>query len=605
MKNPMDRSLRSVGRFKYLLLAAVIMTYLLIVMGGIVRVTGSGLGCPDWPTCFGKWIPPMRADAIIEYLHRLAAAITSPLILGSVVVGWIRYKDRKLLSRPLIAAAALLVVQALLGGIVVILETPPNLVAIHLSVALVILGLLLVPLVIAFSNMNPAFKDRLQFKSKFGKQSLIILALLFLTLISGAVVASTGATYSCVGWPLCGGQLFPVNPLGWVHMFHRLLVLVVGVLVITLLNRAWRSQRDRVGILTAATSFGVLYYAQVLIGALKVTRDFATYLLGLHVATAAAVWAMGVVLVVLVGIEHIDPVKEVEAMSQPINSKQRTKDLLSLTKPIIVALLLVTTYTGMVVGGKAFPPFWITFWTMLAGAMAAGGSGAVNQYIDREIDQFMTRTAKRPIASGRMTPAEGLAFGAGILLISFYLMAGFVNLLAALLSLTGMIYYVLIYSIFLKKTTVQNIVIGGGAGAIPPLVGWAAVTGTLNIPSLFLFAIIFMWTPPHFWALALVREKEYARAGIPMMPVVKGRRETRWLIFLYTIELVILTLLMPVLGMAGGIYFIMAALLGLGLIYYAWLVWRRGGNKLAWRMYRYSSVYLALLFAALMIDSVI
>jgi protoheme IX farnesyltransferase len=187
-------------------------------------------------------------------------------------------------------------------------------------------------------------------------------------------------------------------------------------------------------------------------------------------------------------------------------------------------------------------------------------------------------------------------------LASFYLMVAFVNLLAALLSLVGIIYYVLLYSIFLKKTTVQNIVIGGGAGAIPPLVGWAAATGSLNIPSLFLFAVIFMWTPPHFWALALVRRKDYARAGVPMLPVIRGEKETRWQIFLYTVELVALTLLLPLFSLGGSVYLVGAAMLGGWLLLAAWKVWKQGGNKLAWKMYRYSSMYLAFLFVILMID---
>jgi protoheme IX farnesyltransferase len=184
-------------------------------------------------------------------------------------------------------------------------------------------------------------------------------------------------------------------------------------------------------------------------------------------------------------------------------------------------------------------------------------------------------------------------------------MVAFVNLLAALLTLAGIIYYVLIYSLMLKKTTVQNIVIGGGAGAIPPLVGWAAATGSLNIPSLFLFAVIFMWTPPHFWALALVRRKDYARAGVPMLPVVRGEKETRWQIFLYTVELVGLTLVLPLFGLGGGIYLIGAGVLGLWLLTAAWKVWKGEGNKVAWKMYRYSSMYLAFLMAIMMVDAII
>jgi len=180
-----------------------------------------------------------------------------------------------------------------------------------------------------------------------------------------------------------------------------------------------------------------------------------------------------------------------------------------------------------------------------------------------------------------------------------------VNFLAALLTLAGVIYYVLLYSMLLKKTTVQNIVIGGGAGAIPPLVGWAAATGSLNVPSLFLFAVVFMWTPPHFWALALVRKADYARAGVPMLPVVRGERETRWQIFLYTIELVVLTLVLPLFGLGGGIYFVAAVLLGGLLLSSAYKVWQGEGNKVAWKMYRHSSMYLAFLFLALMVDALL
>ena len=181
-------------------------------------------------------------------------------------------------------------------------------------------------------------------------------------------------------------------------------------------------------------------------------------------------------------------------------------------------------------------------------------------------------------------------------------MVAFVNMLAAILALVGIIYYVVFYSLILKKTTVQNIVIGGGAGAIPPLVGWAAVTNGLNVPALFLFAIVFVWTPPHFWALALVRRKDYARAGVPMLPVIRGDKETRRQILIYTIELVILTLLMPLFGLGGSIYIIGAAILGIWILFSAWSVWKNEGNKVAWKMYRYSSMYLAFLFIVLMAD---
>ena len=281
------------------------------------------------------------------------------------------------------------------------------------------------------------------------------------------------------------------------------------------------------------------------------------------------------------------------------------KDYLLLTRPVVVLLLLLTTFAGMVIGARAWPPLSLTFWTLLGGFMAAGGSGVLNQYIDRREDALMQRTQNRPIPAGRLSPNEVLAFGLVMSLASIGVMMVFVNSLAALLSLVGILHYVVVYSIFIKKTAVQNIVIGGAAGALPPLVGWAAVTGSLNLPSLFLFALIFLWTPPHFWALAIVRREDYARAGVPMLPVVRGEAETRRQIFMYTVELVVLTLLIPFFGLGGSIYFVLAVILGLWLLAAAWNVWKIEGNKVAWKMYRYSSMYLAFIFAALMVDALL
>jgi protoheme IX farnesyltransferase len=341
------------------------------------------------------------------------------------------------------------------------------------------------------------------------------------------------------------------------------------------------------------------------LGISKVRLGNPAYLQVLHEATAVAIWVSAIVHIILVGLFAGDNKADAAVKVLARNPARLMKDLLALTKPIVVALLLVTTYAGMVIGGEAFPSWQLTLWVMLGGFMAAGGSGAINQYIDRYDDNRMQRTQKRPIPSGRLTPAEGLAFGVGISLASVYLMIALVNLLAGLLTLAGIIYYVLLYSLILKKTTVQNIVIGGGAGAIPPLVGWAAVTGSLNVPALLLFAVVFMWTPPHFWALAIVRRNDYARAGVPMLPVIRGEKETRKQIFLYTLWLVGLTLLLPVFGLGSAVYLFSAGILGLWLIWAAWKVVKVEGNKVAWKMYRYSSMYLAFLFVALMVDALV
>jgi heme o synthase len=431
--------------------------------------------------------------------------------------------------------------------------------------------------------------------SSFARLTTFVLAAIFLVTIGGILVTMSGATEACTGWPLCQ----PEGVLGWMQLLHRASVAFACVLMFYLLFRAWRDVRDDRVLLPLATLTVILFFSQIFVGAIEVTRGFPRYLAVLHALTGVALWTGLLGLVIASGFLA----REVVAFP-PLDLRQRARDFLTLTKPIVVLLLLVTTYAGMVVGGKAWPVLSLTFWTMLGGYMAAGGSSALNQYIDRDLDKNMQRTAQRPLAASRMTPAEGLAFGLALSVLSFYIYAGFVNLLAAFLSLAGIIYYVVLYSILLKKATVQNIVIGGGAGAIPPLVGWAAVTGSLNIPALFLFAIVFMWTPPHFWALAIVRKKDYARAGIPMMPVVRGEKATRWQILIYTLELVALTLLMPVFKFTGTIYLVSALVLGVWLIHTAWQVWRQEGNQIAWKMYRYSSMYLAFIFLALMIDAV-
>ncbi len=592
---------RAASQLRYWLLWTTLLVFVLIVSGGVVRVTGSA--CAGWPLCESGVLPPLDGPGLFDYLHRLATALAAPVLLLTGWQVWRWARRVAWLARPYWLALVVVGLQALVGG--QLKNLPPEWgSALHFGLAIISLGLLTLVTVVAFvlhaDEKQPA---RLALRSPFGRAAGLYLAVVFVVLVSGVWLSGQGV--ACNGWPLCNGQVWPGSAVERVDMLHRLAVALASAFSLWLLNRAWRTQRSQRAILSAATLAVMLFFAQGFLGAIKATRGYAIDLLGLHTVTAAALLAAAVILVAFAGLYARTKAEEDEEANWPVDWRGRFSDLLALTKPIIVALLLVTTYGGMVIGGKAFPGLALTFWTLLGGALAAGGSGAVNQYIDREVDQRMTRTAKRPLAAGRMTPAEGMAYGFGLLVIAFYLLAGFVNLLAALLSLFGMLYYVVLYSIYLKKATVQNIVIGGGAGAVPPLVGWAATTGGLDVPALLLFAIIFMWTPPHFWALAIVRQKDYAEAGIPMLPVVRGEMETRKQVLIYTLELVALTLLMWVFRFAGPFYLVCAIGLGGYLIYAAWRVWRVGGNKVAWHMYRYSSMYLAFLFLALMVDAVL
>lgn len=602
ISQPTDAA-RAWGIMRQLTLVSSILIYLLIVLGGVVSATRSGGSCPDWPTCLGSWGPPGETSAGIDYAHRLSALLPLPTLLGASALAWAHFRRNKLLSWSLYTALGLIVIQIALGAWIALVRDPQErgwLSVAHMALSLLALAGALLSTIVSF---YPG-RTHLAYRSPFARLTLALLVVSFTLMLNGALVKGAGAAAACSYWPLCGGSLIPNNITDWLNLSHRALVALAGLLTGTTLIQAWRTQRTQTPVIVAATATAVLFFAQALLGA-RLVQGFPVHLLWLHQATAVAVWGALVVQFVAVGAAARTTLEEHAEAQSSFQRRGLARDMLMLTKPIVVALLLVTTFAGMVIGAQAWPSLSLTFWTLLGGFLAAGGSGAINQYIDRFDDQKMQRTQKRPIPSGRLTPGEGLAFGVGIALASFYLTVAFVNFLAALLTLAGILYYVLLYSIFLKKTTVQNIVIGGGAGAIPPLVGWAAATGGLNIPSLFLFGVIFMWTPPHFWALALVRRKDYARAGVPMLPVVRGEKETRWQIFLYTLELVGLTLLLPIFGLGGAIYLLGAAMLGGWLTLAAWRVWKQGGNKLAWRMYRYSSMYLAFLFIVLMVDRLV
>jgi heme o synthase len=278
------------------------------------------------------------------------------------------------------------------------------------------------------------------------------------------------------------------------------------------------------------------------------------------------------------------------------------RDYVSLTKPRIIVLLLVTTVTTMFVADPSGPGLSVILWTMLGGYLAAGGAGAINHYVDRERDACMTRTRGRPLVAGRIEPIHGLIFGVALGTVAFAQLALTVNVLAAVLSLAGLLGYVFVYTVWLKPLTPQNIVIGGAAGAMPPLVGWAAATGGLSLDALYPFAIVFLWTPPHFWALALLIKDDYQRTGVPMMPVVKGDLATCRQILAYTVILVTFTCLPVITGLFGTFYLGVALALGGGFIALAAALLAHPSRKAALRLHLASLAYLALLFAAMALD---
>ena len=276
-------------------------------------------------------------------------------------------------------------------------------------------------------------------------------------------------------------------------------------------------------------------------------------------------------------------------------------DYIEILKPRVMSLVVFTGLVGLVLAPGHLHPLLATV-AMLCIAIGAGAAAAINMWYDRDIDAVMRRTASRPLPAGRMMPGEALGFGV-VLGIGAVLMMGLaVNTVAAELLAVTIAFYVFVYTIWLKRRTPQNIVIGGAAGAFPPMIGWAAVTGDVSLASLALFAIIFLWTPPHFWALALFRSDDYARAGVPMLPVTAGPAETRRQILIYTLALLPLTFVPWMIGLAGEFYLAAALVLGLVFVAGAMAVWRDQGDAAARRLFGYSIVYLFLLFAVMMID---
>jgi heme o synthase len=276
-------------------------------------------------------------------------------------------------------------------------------------------------------------------------------------------------------------------------------------------------------------------------------------------------------------------------------------DYVALTKPRVISLLLVTTVATMFVADRS-PRFSTILLTVIGGYLAAGGAGAINHYIERDIDAQMTRTSRRPLPSGRIEPRSALWFGIALGMISFVVFVIGVNMTAALLALSGLLGYVFVYTLWLKPITTQNIVIGGAAGAVPPLVGWAAASGQLDASAFYLFAIVFYWTPPHFWALALLIKDDYARTGIPMLPVVDGEAETRRQILLYGWLLLAITALPLAGGLFGTLYAVGALVLGAGFVALCVRLHRRADRRSASLLFHYSLLYLALLFVTMALD---
>jgi protoheme IX farnesyltransferase len=589
--------------FRALSVATAVVTYALVVLGGVVRVSGSGLGCPDWPLCHGRLLPPLNLHAIIEYSHRTTASLTSALVVLTAVVAWLAWRRRRDILIPATVALGLLVVQVVLGAITVRLELPPMIVLAHLATAMALLAAVCVTAVAA--TVPPA--------AGADRRSVVLAraaaAGTYVLILSGSLVVGSGASGACNAWPLCGGGFqFAFDGLPSIQLLHRAVAGLIGVLIVaSLLSVLARHRQQRAVRATVALTLAALTF-QVAVGAAVVLLHLPAALRGLHLALASAVWAGTVVLAVLANRlplagEPVDDRRTARPTARP--ARDVVLDYVSLAKPRIIPLLLITALGGMMMAERGWPSTGLVALTLLGGAMAAAGAGAINCWIDRDLDREMFRTRRRPLPDGRIAPSHALLFGVVLGLAAFVLLAFWVNVLAATLAISGLLFYVFIYTLWLKRWTVQNIVIGGAAGAVPPVVGWAAVTHRVDLTAIYLFAVIFLWTPPHFWALALRLRGDYARAQLPMLPVVRGEAVARRQILVYTLVLVAVTLAVVVTGALGSLYLAGAAVLGGAFIALALVNLRSRRARWSRWLFDYSIAYLGLLFAVMVADRMV
>ena len=604
----------------------------LVTIGVIVRATDSGLGCPDWPLCHGQVIPPLNdSKAWIEWIHRTVAVIIGFEILALAILAIADYRDRRSILWPSLGAVLLVGFQAYLGRETVRLGNSGPSVTAHLATALTLVALLV------YITVRAGYPARIG--GRGGSQRFTLLAafttaITFALLLFGSNVTATSTALVFPDWPLMGGTLFPpITDVTAPHVLHRWVAAFVGVVVAIQAVVAWRSQRDHPTIVRLAVGAAVLYAIQVVVGGAQVLTQLAAWTPTLHLALGGVIWATLTGLTVTsyytarvdvqAGSGRVGGVADPEAdpdAAQPRTASDTIRAYIALTKPRIIELLLVTTVPAMVLATRYLPASvggvdwgdwgWLVFWTMVGGTLAAGSANAINCYLDRDIDLLMTRTRRRPLPAHQVEPERAVVFGLALGAVSFAVMAYFVNLTAAFLTLLAIAFYVVVYTMLLKRSTPQNIVIGGAAGALPPVIGWAAVTGSVSLPAILLFALVFYWTPPHFWALSLRIRKDYAAAGVPMLPVVKGVPETTRQIALYTILMVAISLVLFAVAKMGAIYLVAAVALGAMFLWQAFTLWRRGTSEEmstagAIRLYKFSISYLTLLFAAVAIDALI
>ncbi|HEY6568011.1 MAG TPA: heme o synthase [Actinomycetota bacterium] len=615
-------------RFSKLAVATAITTVALFSVGGLVRGSGSGLGCSTWPQCDpGQLFPSGTIHSLIEFSHRALAFVVIVLTALCGIVAIRSHRDERRILWPAVLSFPLVLSQAVLGGIVVATELNPWWVTAHFVMALALIAdvtyLAAASIPLSASAGVPS-SDR----ARFARLTLVTTGLIGALLLVGTFVRASNAQLVFTDWPLMDGRLIPsFDAEGAIAMFaHRLLALAGFSFVLwTMVRARTATHRSRPLVILSTVTF-LLFVAQILSGAANVITKLKPWAVVVHVALSVLIWASLVALATVAG--RLRGISDVggqfdgapgsdtsslagastgpgdDPAAEP-SLRDTIRAYVQLTKPRIIVLLLITTVPAMVLAERGLPSLWLMAATLIGGTIAAGSANSINMYLDRDIDQVMKRTRGRPLPAHLVSPQQALTFGFWLGAFSFLFLGATVNMLAATLSLAAIAFYVFVYTMWLKRSTTQNIVIGGAAGAAPALIGWAAVTGSLALPAWIMFAIVFVWTPPHFWALALRFQGDYAAAGVPMLPVVKGDDETRRQIFLYSLVLFGTTLLLAPVADLGAIYVSTAVVLGGLFVYRALVLWRRPDPDRGWRLFTYSILYLAALFGAVALDALI
>jgi heme o synthase len=611
-------------RFRRLAVVTIAATFVLIAVGGLVRATDSGLGCPDWPRCFGRLVPPAELHAWIEHSHRLVASVVMVLVALLVVAAY-RTRQERAIRRASVAALVMVLAQAMIGAFVVWWKLEAASVTLHLAAALALVALLI------FVGFRARYPGRGLLGRGRGRPSAAGPApvadgpgggrrsgqdrrfvrlvgagagLVYLQMLVGSTVTGSDAG---LAYPL--EVLLPdLGPgVARIQLAHRTLAVLAGLLVLAIWLAARRRQRAHPTVTRLAGYAAGLVAVQIGLGLANVANRLSALTVVPHLAVGALLW--GTVFALLLhadrfaGTPERDPAEPAPAPDR--SARQSATAYFLLTKPRIIELLLVTTVPTMFIAARGVPSPWLMAATLFGGALSAASANVINCYLDRDIDALMRRTARRPLPTHRVEPADALRFGLALGVAGFVWLWATVNLLSAALATAAILFYVFVYTLGLKRRSTQNIVIGGAAGAVPVLVGWSAVTGRVDLPALVLFAIIFYWTPPHFWALSLRFTDDYAAAGVPMLPVVRGARETSTQILYYTVLLVAVTLLLYPAGRMGALYLAAAVALGGVFIWRALELRRDLTGSRAIRLFGFSNTYLALLFGAMALDAVV